>query len=111
MAGADPGPIPRRSDESSTLPTEAGVVDVKKFSCNRRSMSVTSARLSEQICLRGVEGEWSHGAKESDCGRAARRDSLQTRRGPDFSHVTLMEPSLVADVGPTVRWAARGVAL
>jgi hypothetical protein len=28
-----------------------------------------------------------------------------------FRHVTLMEPSLVADVGPVVRWAARGVAL
>lgn len=25
-----------------------------------------------------------------------------------FRHVTLMEPSLVADVGPMVRWAARG---
>jgi hypothetical protein len=31
--------------------------------------------------------------------------------GTAFNHVTLMEPSLVADVGPTGPLAARGVAL
>lgn len=73
--------------------------------CNLRAPSLN------KFVLRGAGGNASHGAKESDCGRAAGRDSLQTPLGPDFRHVTLMEPSLVADVGPTVRWAARGVAL